>query len=370
MSNFGIMVKPVGSTCNMSCKYCYYIENEMSHHSIMDHILLETTIKNYFESTSGPIASFVWHGGEPTLAGLDFYKRVVELQKKYLPKGWQCWNNLQTNGLLLDDDWFEFLNENHFDVGISLDATQAIHDFYRSDNQGNPTYSRVKRNIQKLKEYGVKADLLCTVTQQTTKDPSAVYSSLAELNTGWIQFIPIVNKTDGGYSEESVTPQAYGRFLVALFDEWLTKRIGDTDIQLFMELLNIYAGGQSSLCWLAEICGRIPVVEADGMVYSCDHYVNENNLIGDVSKTFLKRMMNSKHQVDFMYAKREDVCEDCLECKWWFLCHGACPKDRIEGKYYLCEGLKMLFEHSEECLKRAVILLKQGYNYNQLKDLW
>lgn len=335
----------------------------------MDEKLLGDTIRNCIESSDGPVVSFVWHGGEPTLAGLDFYRKAVELQRKYLPAGWQCWNNLQSNGLLLDENWCRFLADNHFDVGISIDGTKRIHDFYRKDSQGKATYEKIKENIQRLKEHGVKADLLCTVTEESAEAALEVYECLSEMNTGWIQFIPIVNRTETGYSEESVKPESYGRFLCALFDEWIRKRIGETDIQLFMEMMNIYAGGQSSLCWLSETCGMIPVIESDGTVYSCDHFVNEANIIGHIAEDSLRKMLAGKHQYDFSYAKKFDVAEDCLNCPWWHVCHGACPKDRVAGRYYLCDGLKMLFKHSEPYLKRAVRLLKQGYNYRMIKDL-
>lgn len=358
MKPFGVMIKPVGSTCNMRCRYCYYIGNEMSHHHRMDDETLEAAIRNTIESNPGPVVSFVWHGGEPTLAGLEFYRKVVAYEKKYLPKGWQCWNNLQTNGLLLDEQWARFLAEEHFDVGLSIDGTKLIHDRYRHDSQGNETYERISSGIRKLQKAGVQPDLLCTVTADTARCPEEVYDTLASFNTGWIQFIPIVNRTGNGYTEESVTPELYGDFLCRVFDCWISNA-GRCDVQLFMEMANIMAGGQASLCWLAETCGVIPVIESDGIVYSCDHFVNEGHVLGDVKKDSLTKVMASKKQTDFAQDKHEAVSDDCRECPWWFICHGACPKDRVDGKYYLCEGLRMLFEHADIPLRQLVEAMRK-----------
>ena len=357
MKQFGVMVKPVGSVCNMRCRYCYYIGNNMSHHQRMDEQTLYETIKNTITSNPGPVVSFVWHGGEPTLAGLDFYRKAVSIQKQLLPKGWQCWNNLQTNGLLLDDEWDRFLAEEHFDVGLSIDGTELIHDRYRHDAGGNPTYQRIAGNIRTLQKYGIQPDLLCTVTKDTAMNAEAVYDNLASFGTGWIQFIPIVNHVGNGVSEESVTPKLYGQFLCRIFDCWKKNR-GHCDVQLFMEMLNIYAGGKASLCWLAETCGVIPVIESDGIVYSCDHFVNEDHVLGAVGKDRLSRMMAGKKQTDFAMDKKEAVSPECRQCPWWFICHGACPKDRIDGRYFLCEGLKQLFEYADGDIKRILDNLK------------
>ncbi|MBR0385488.1 MAG: anaerobic sulfatase maturase [Erysipelotrichaceae bacterium] len=359
MKQFGVMIKPVGSVCNMRCRYCYYISNNMSHHHRMDEETLGKAIVNTISSNSGPVVSFVWHGGEPTLAGLEFYRKAVEIQKKHLPKGWQCWNNLQTNGLLLDEQWCKFVAQEHFDVGLSIDGTELIHDRYRHDAEGNPTYERIASNVRRLQKHGVQPDLLCTVTSDTALHPQEVYETLAEFNTGWIQFIPIVNRSEDGYTPESVSPEQYGRFLCKVFDCWVSN-IGKCDVQLFMEMLNIYAGGQPSLCWLAETCGVIPVIESDGMVYSCDHFVNEDHILGSVMEDRLDHLMTGKLQTDFALDKKEAVCEDCRNCPWWFICHGACPKDRVAGKYYLCEGLKMLFEHADVPLRHLVQQMRKG----------
>ena len=253
---FMVMAKPVGSRCNMRCSYCYYLDKgQFSTHATQTRMgfdLLERLIRQYIEAAPGPVVSFVWHGGEPTLAGLDFYRRAVQLQKKYLPRGWEVWNNLQTNGVLLNDEWCRFLKENRFDVGLSVDGCESVHDRNRRDRGGKGTYQRVRRAAERLKSAGILPDLLCTVNAASTEDPLAVYRGLRELGTGWVQFIPIVVRLpDGGMAPESVTPEGYGRFLNAVFDEWVTHDLGKLDVQLFAETARIWAGGQASLCWMA-----------------------------------------------------------------------------------------------------------------------
>lgn len=358
---FALMVKPAGSTCNMNCRYCYYIDNNSSNHAVMDEQLLETLIADYFNSSPGPVVSFVWHGGEPMLRGLAFYEKAVELQKKHLPEGWQCWNNLQTNGLLLNDKWCQFLKKEHFDVGISIDGTRTVHDTYRVDKQGDPTYDRIADNIRLLQKHGIQPDLLCTVNNETSLQPLEVYNSLKALNTGWMQFIPVVNKDEeGNVIGESVDSRVYGNFLKCIFNQWLFNDLGRANVQLFAEMLNRYAGGQQSVCWLLEECGRVLVVESDGVVYSCDHFVNGENRIGRIGEDSLADMMNGDKQVSFGHSKAV-LPDECLACRYRFFCNGGCPKDRDrENHNYLCEGLKDLFDYADEYMRMAVDLLKQG----------
>ena len=358
---FLIMVKPNGSLCNMRCRYCYYIGNEVSERNIMRDEVLEAMIRNYFENAVSDTVSFVWHGGEPTLSGLDFYKKAVELQKKYLREGMQCWNNLQTNGLLLDEEWCAFLKEEHFDVGISVDGTRMIHDAYRKDAQGNLTYERIRKNFQLLQKYGVQPDLLCTVSEETTRDPYQVYNSLKHFRNGWIQFIPIVNHDENwNVDEYSVRPESYGRFLCEIFRLWLTHDFGRVNIQLFLELLNVCNGGTASLCNFSETCGRALVVESNGATYSCDHFVKEECYLGNVTANSFSDMAYGTKQEAFGRRKKDGLSEKCRNCPYLFFCHGECPKNRMEdGNNYLCEGLKMLYEYSEKPLQRVLELLKE-----------
>lgn len=369
---FALMVKPAGSACNMRCRYCYYIDNASGGRTFMSEEMLEEMIRNYCSSASPPVISFVWHGGEPTLRGIDFYRRAVELQKKYLPEGFECWNNLQTNGLSLDEEWCSFLKANHFDVGLSIDGTRLIHDRYRADSAGNPTYERIRKNIALLQKHGIQPDLLCTLTEDTARNPYEVYNSLKRFRTGWIQFIPIVNHDEqGNMSEESLTPASYGRFLCGLFRQWVLKDLGKSDIQMFAELLNIYNGGSASVCWMSETCGRALVVESDGSIYSCDHFVNPEHLLGNVSHTALDEALCSPFQEAFGQSKKTALSEKCRACPWLDLCHGGCLKDRFlnDHENYLCEGLYSFFAYADPVYRRIISLLRQRVRTDEIQKI-
>jgi uncharacterized protein len=363
------MAKPTGSLCNMNCGYCYYLGADSRGENVrMSDELLEAFIRRYIEESPGPVVSFTWHGGEPALAGLDFFRLAVELQKHYLPEGWTCWNNLQTNGTLLDDEWAAFLAENRFDVGLSVDGTPELHDLYRKDRGGGGTYERAVAAVKLLQNQGIQADLLCTVTAVTAESPLAVYRALRQLGTGWIQFIPIVRKTPGGeLCPESVGGERYGRFLCEIFDEWLLNDIGKTEVQLFAETAMVRAGRAAALCWMAPVCGRVLIVERDGGVYACDHYVKPEYRLGDIAESGLASLVDSPGQLRFGAGKRDALPGQCRECQWLSLCNGGCPKDRLAvtasgepGLNILCEGLKRFFAHSEAPMKRAMALRRKG----------
>lgn len=401
---FTVMAKPVGPRCNLACSYCYYLETEDMYGGElppkMSDGLLETYIRQYIEGSPGPVVSFIWHGGEPTLAGLDFYRKAVELQRRYLPPGWSCWNNLQTNGILLDDEWCSFLAETHFDVGLSIDGTRVVHDTYRKDRGGHGTYERVVAAVRRLQAHGIQPDLLCTVTSTTAEEPVAVYRALRDLDTGWIQFIPIVRRDkDGRVTPDSVTPEGYGDFLCAAFDEWARNDIGRLEIQQVAEMALVWSGGETNLCWMAPTCGRVLVVEQDGAVYSCDHFVTPENRIGyigvlrqgdaaaspqadmdttsevgecaarspgDVTISTLAELVDSPVQRQFGNAKRDSLPQQCRACKWLAVCNGGCPKDRFAtsengepGLNYLCGGLRRFFAYAEGPIRRVVELRRQ-----------
>lgn len=370
--SFVVMAKPVGSRCNMRCAYCYYLDKgKYSAHakqSRMSFGLLERLIRQTIEASPGPVVSFVWHGGEPTLAGLEFYQKAVELQKKYLPTGWQAWNNLQTNGLLLNSGWYRFLRENHFDVGVSLDGSQAVHDANRRDLGGGPTYSRVRRAVKELQGAGIQPDLLCTVNAATLRDPEGVYRAIEELDCGWAQFIPIVaHLPEGGFSPESVTPEGYGEFLCAAFDLWVRGSLGKLDVQLFAEMARILAGGQASVCWMAPECGRALVAEEDGSVYACDHFVDPAHRLGQLAGGKLASMVDSPVQAAFGRGKRESLTAQCRRCPWYKFCGGGCLKDRFStsedgepGHFCLCAGMRKFFAHSVPVLEKVMRLSAQG----------
>jgi uncharacterized protein len=370
---FVVMAKPVGPLCNMECSYCYYLETgrlyDNPHLFRMSERLLETYIRSYIAASPGPVIQFTWHGGEPTLAGLDFYRQVVAQQKRYLPEGWSCWNNLQTNGILLDNEWCTFLADAHFDVGLSIDGTKELHDENRKDHGGSGTYEHAVAACRRLQAHGIQPDLLCTVTSAIAKEPLAVYRALRKLDTGWIQFIPIVRfAANGQATADSVTGEAYGYFLCTIFDEWIHHDLGRLDVQLFAEMSLVLMGEVASLCWMAPTCGRVLIVEHDGKVYSCDHFVTSDHHIGDLESSFLGELVDSPVQRSFGNSKQTTLSLQCRSCAWLALCNGGCLKDRIvtaengePGVNYLCSGLRQFFAHAERPLSQLIQLRKRGF---------
>lgn len=369
---FVVMAKPVGPRCNMKCSYCYYLDTGRlygsPHQFQMSDNLLEMYVRQYIEASPGPVVQFTWHGGEPTLAGLDFYRLAVELQKRYLPEGWTCWNNLQTNGILLDDEWCSFLADAHFDVGLSLDGTQWLHDEFRKDHGGHGTYKRTVEAVRRLQANGIQPDLLSTVTSSIAKEPKAVYQSLRDLSTGWIQFIPIVRRTtDGLVTPESVTGEEYGHFLCTVFDEWIHHDLGRLEVQLFAEMSLVLSGGATNLCWMAPTCGRVLILEHDGGVYACDHFVTPDHRIGDIWSSTLSALVDAPVQRRFGNDKRDRLPMQCRACSWLDICNGGCPKDRFaftedgeSGLNYLCSGFRQFYAHAEQPLKKVMQFRKRG----------
>ncbi len=360
------MAKPVGPICNLDCSYCYYVGKAASypkrHPFRMSREVLRTYIRSYIESSPGPIVHFVWHGGEPTLAGLGYFRAAMEMQRECLPAGWQIWNNLQTNGTLLDDSWCEFLAAEHFEVGLSVDGTEALHDLNRRDRRDRGTYQRVVAAYRRLAAYGIRADLLCTVTPATVRDPVGVYRALRELGSPFLQFLPVVAKTPMGTpGEGSLSGVDYGRFLVAVFDEWVRHDLGTVLVQFFAEAIRAFAGGSPSLCVMAPTCGQVVALEHDGNVYCCDHFVDDQHRLGSIMESELATLISSPQQRAFGDAKRDALPSQCLRCPWLRACNGGCPKDRFGvssdgemGLNVLCEGLVAFFEYAAPYINRIV----------------
>ncbi|MBQ6173537.1 MAG: anaerobic sulfatase maturase [Clostridia bacterium] len=374
---FVVMAKPVGSACNMRCSYCYYLHTSGSSPTRrMSPETLERMIRSYIASAEGPVISFTWHGGEPMLAGLDFYRLAVDIQRRSLPDGWECWNSLQTNGLALDEDWCRFLAEARFDVGVSIDGTQAVHDAFRASADGSPTYDRIAENIRLLQAHGIRPDLLCTVTSRTAEAGVEVYRSLRDLDTGWMQFIPIVRwREDGTLTEDSVTPKAYGTFLKNVFAEWFFHDMERTEVQLFSETALALSGQEPNLCWMRATCGHVPVVEADGSVFACDHFVRPEHRIGSVWEEVLGALVNGPAQTAFGETKRSGLTAACRACPWLKLCGGGCPKDRHAlspdgepGQYVPCEGLRDYFAYAVPRLKAAMALSAQHRSRREITE--
>jgi uncharacterized protein len=353
---FSVMCKPVGARCNLRCSYCYYLDTASSTGggpALMSDDVLEAFIRQYIEGNPAADISFVWHGGEPALAGIDFYRKALTLQRKYLLAGKglpakRVWNNLQTNGVLLDEAFCDFLAAERFDVGLSIDGTAPLHDANRKDGAGRGSYEAAVAACRRLRERGIRSDLLCTVNSATAEEPLAVYRALRALGTGWIQFIPIVIfNSDGTVNPLSVEPEAYGAFLSTVFAEWYRCDQGKVDVQLFSEVAAVFAGKGAGLCWMAPRCGRALLLESDGRLYACDHYVRPPYCRGSILERPLPTLADSPAQKAFGRRKTDALPQKCRRCPWLKLCNGACPKDRLpNGENYLCSGLSSFFTYA------------------------
>lgn len=323
----------------------------------------------------GPVVDFQWHGGEPTLAGIGFYRRVAELQERYLPDGWTARNNLQTNGTLLDDAWCAFLAGHRFSVGISIDGPAWLHDAGRPDRSGHPSHERVIAGFHRLRAHGIDPDVLCTLNSLTAAHPAEVYRYFLGLGVGWLQFLPVVNRDRTGRPDPwSVTPEAMGDFLCAVFDEWVRRDVARIGVQNFLECLLVVCGGQANLCLMAPACGRTLAMEHDGTVYSCDHYVDPEHRLGDVAASGFGPLLLSGAQIAFGAAK-QDLPDACLACDVRFLCNGGCPKDRVRpgeadepGLNYLCGGYRHFYGHMLPALRRMGELIRAGQSPAAIMD--
>ena len=364
------MAKPLGPICNLKCGYCYYLGKTSlfpaGERFRMADEVLEAYVRSFIEASPGPIIHFVWHGGEPALLGLDFYRKVIGLQERYLPPEWTCINNLQTNGVLLDDEWCAFLAEHRFHVGISIDGPARFHDACRVDNAGRPTHQRVTRALRLLQRHGIEPDVLCTLTAVTAPHPQEVYRFFLDHGVTWLQFLPVVQRTQGGgVSELSVTPEAMGDFLCRVLDEGVRHVMRRLVVQTCAGGRNVWLGRPASLCTMAETCGRALAIEHDGSVYSCDHFVEPEHRIGNVSTDALAMLVDAPEQVAFGLAKRDGLPDCCKECAVLAVCNGGCPKDRFmpapngqEGLSYLCAGYRQFYEHISPYMERMAALAR------------
>ena len=385
---FHIMAKPVGPICNLDCKYCFYLEKEKLYPKTsnwaMSEDVLEAYIRQYIEAQSVPVISFAWQGGEPTLLGVDYFRKVVGLQEKYA-NGKRIENAFQTNGVLLDDQWGEFLAENKFLVGLSIDGPRELHDKYRVDKGGQPTFDRVMRGMGYLKKHSVKFNALTVVQRHNSYHPLEVYRFLKEVGSGFMQFIPIVERiskspnshglvlippsfeASAKVSPWSVEPAQYGEFLSRIFDEWVRHDVGRYYVQLFDVALEMWLGMEASLCVFRETCGAAMAMEHNGDLYSCDHYVYPENKLGNIMEYPLEALANSPQQKKFGQDKRDTLPRYCRECEVRFACNGECPKHRFirtpdgeEGLNYLCAGYKIFFNHIDPYMRFMAEEFRQG----------
>ncbi|WP_428911970.1 anaerobic sulfatase maturase [Niallia sp. Krafla_26] len=399
---FHILAKPTGPLCNLDCEYCFYTEKEALFsgkptYQMSDEVL-ETFIKKYIESQIAPEVPFVWQGGEPTLIGLDFYKKVIKFQSKYA-KDKVIKNSIQTNGTLLDEEWCEFLAENQFMVGLSLDGPQFIHDRYRVDRGQKPTFEKVMRALTLLKEYGVEYNVLTCVTNESTQYSLEIYRFFKEQGIRFIQFIPIVERTPNRVAEEwglrhaapsspkseskhqqvtswTVDPQAYGDFLIQVFNEWVRHDVGDIHIMNFEWALTSWLGLPSNICIFSESCGQAVVMEHTGDIYSCDHYVYPSYKLGNIVEDNPVELVYSVEQESFGASKKLDIPGECQTCEVRFACHGECPKRRFmktqndePGLNYLCKGYKKYFRHIHPYMKVMVQLIKNNLPASNVMDV-
>ncbi|WP_295729554.1 anaerobic sulfatase-maturation protein [uncultured Muribaculum sp.] len=369
-----IMTKPAGSSCNLACEYCYYLEKKNLYKDaladrrfVMSDDMLERFIKMYIESQSMPQILFCWHGGETLMRPLSFYKKVIELQKRY-GRGLTIDNSIQTNGTLLTDEWCRFFKDNNWLVGVSVDGPQEFHDEYRRNNMGAPSFHKVMRGINLLKKHGVEWNALAVVNDFNADYPLDFYRFFKEIECRYIQFTPIVERilrhadgrnlaspadaADAPLADFSVAPEQWGEFLCTIFDEWVKNDVGSYFIQLFDSTLANWAGVQPGVCTMARTCGHAGVMEFNGDVYSCDHFVFPEYRLGNIRTETLVEMMYSDRQQKFGNDKYDTLPRQCKECRYLFACNGECPKNRFAvtpdgepGLNYLCRGYYRFFEH-------------------------
>jgi uncharacterized protein len=387
-TGFHIMTKPIGPICNLDCSYCFYLEKEKLYPGTrqwaMAPEILERYIRQYIAAQPHEEVHFAWQGGEPTLLGVEFFRTVVRLQEKYA-EGKTIHNAIQTNGTLLDDEWCEFLAENQFLVGLSLDGPRELHDAYRIDKGGAPTFDRVMRGLNRLKAHEVEFNTLTVVHRRNAEHPLEVYRFLREAGSGFIQFIPVVERKAcfpdanglvliqpgaaraAEVTEWSVEPLAYGQFLSQIFDEWVRSDVGRVFVQIFDVALESWMGMDPSLCVFRRTCGTALAMEHTGDLYSCDHFVFPENKLGNIAHGDLRAMVDSVQQKTFGRDKLDRLPKMCRECDVRFACNGECPKHRFlttpsgePGLNYLCAGYKHFFRHIDPFMQFMAAELRAG----------
>ena len=354
--SFHVMIKPRGSICNLDCAYCYYLAKENLYPDgtfRMPDNVLESYTRQYMAAQRVPEVTFGWQGGEPLLMGLEFFERALAYQEQYRPAGMTVHNAMQTNGVLLDDDWCAFFAEHNFLVGISIDGPGELHDGYRVDKGGAPTLERVMRGVERLKAHNVDFNVLTCVQANNGDHPLEVYRFLRdEVGAIFMQFIPIIERQGDGVTDRSVGAAQYGAFLSGVFDEWVRRDVGRVFVQIFDVALAAWSGQRPGLCVFEETCGTALVMEHNGDLYSCDHFVEPEYFLGNIMEKQIVELVSDQAQVDFGNAKRDAMPDMCRQCPVLFVCHGGCPKNRIistpdgqPGLNYLCEGYKAFFTH-------------------------
>ena len=393
-----VMLKPAGAHCNLACKYCYYLEKnnlyQNSHRHLMSDEMLEQFTREYIEAQTMPQVLFTWHGGEPLMRSIDFYKKALELQKKYA-HGKQIDNVIQTNGTLLTDEWCEFFAKNHWLVGISIDGPQEYHDHYRVTPDGKPSWEKVMQGIQLLKKHRVEWNAMAVVNAYNAEHPLEFYHFFRDNGCQYLQFTPIVERLteheDGRtlasladdreipLADASVTPQQWGNFLCTIFDDWVRHDVGKTFVEIFDCTLANWMGVLPGICAYSKECGHAGVMEHNGDVYSCDHFVFPEYKLGNIREQSLIDMLYGEKQQAFSRLKHTSLPRQCKECDMEFACHGECPKNRFEkdkygesGLNYLCQGYYQYYSHVApymDFMKRELLAQRPPANImNVLKN--
>lgn len=393
-----VMLKPAGAHCNLACKYCYYLEKnnlyQNSHRHLMSDEMLEQFTREYIEAQTMPQVLFTWHGGEPLMRSIDFYKKALALQKKYA-HGKQIDNVIQTNGTLLTDEWCEFFAQNHWLVGISIDGPQEYHDHYRVTPAGKPSWEKVMQGIQLLKKHRVEWNAMAVVNAYNAEHPLEFYHFFRDNGCQYLQFTPIVERLteheDGRtlasladdreipLTDASVTPQQWGNFLCTIFDDWVRHDVGKTFVEIFDCTLANWMGVLPGICAYSKECGHAGVMEHNGDVYSCDHFVFPEYKLGNIKDQSLIDMLYGEKQQAFSRLKHTSLPRQCKECDMEFACHGECPKNRFEkdkygepGLNYLCQGYYQYYMHVApymDFMKRELLAQRPPANImNVLKN--
>lgn len=402
---FHVMTKPMGPLCNLDCEYCFYLEKARlfpaNERFKMTDELLESYVRGYIEAQPGTTVSFAWQGGEPTLAGVNFFRKAVALQKKYAD-GKTIENAFQTNGTLLSDEFCQFLHGEGFLVGVSIDGPEKLHDAYRVDRGGQPTYRRVMRGIELCKKHKVEFNTLTVVNRLNAREPLAVYRHLRDIGSAFLQFIPLVERQadeassdadldlshppdlhaspDAGsepkVTEWSVLPKDLGSFYCKIFERWVSRDVGKTYVQLFDATLGKWLGVPGGPCTMAETCGRGMALEHNGDLYACDHYVYPRYRLGNILNESVSAMADSEVMQKFGNDKRDKLTKMCQRCDYRFACNGDCPKHRFawtsDGEYglsYLCPAYMQFFEYSAPAMRAMAALYQAGRSPTEIMKI-
>lgn len=381
---FYVMAKPIGSACNLRCRYCYYLEKGALYPNggrhVLEDPLLEHFIRDYIASQAAPQVLFTWHGGEPLLLPLSYYEHVVQLERRYAG-GRQIDNVIQTNGTLINDSWASFFHDQGWLVGVSIDGPREYHDAYRRHSDGKGSFDDVIRGIDCLNRHHVEWNAMAVVNRANAEHPLEFYNFFKSIGCHYIQFTPVVERfvqkqgatrlasaaEEGVLADYSVTPQQWGHFVCTIFDEWVRKDIGETFVQLFDATLANWLGVAPGVCALATTCGQAVAMEWNGDVYSCDHFVFPEFLLGNIRQHTITELMMSARQQAFGESKLTSLPSQCRQCRWLFACHGECPRNRFvptsePGRKlnYLCEGYRMFFHHAEPAMNRMAEAIRRG----------